>query len=95
VRDIVIDMVYLRSIRWSQEGYKELKEEIDGRIKALVDGDAVMIDSSGAVVDLGGSTTPAWSNTQDYHPIFAATLDYTDMVPSSLQMQAEADERGI
>ena len=96
IRDLAVDMVYLRSIRFKTDGWKELKEEIDGRIAALNSGTAIMVVDSGDIVVAGqGVATSAWSNNQDYHPVFAATLDWTDMVPSSAHMQAEADERGI
>lgn len=90
VRDLAVDISYLRSIRGKTEEYDALKKSIDERIAALNAGTMVMI-ASGAVLD---PPSGAWSNTQNYHPIFTAALPIEDMVVDSMQLIDEATERG-
>lgn len=94
VRDLVIDMVYLRSIRFKGDGYKDLKKEIDERLQRLISGDDVMITNSGTAMS-ADDTTPAYSTTAGYHPFYAAVgVPDIDLIPDSSQMQAEYDARG-
>lgn len=97
IRDLTIDVVYARSIRGSRsEEYKAIWAEVSSRLAALINGDDVMISASGALIGGGPlSTSPAWSSTQGYHPVHAVALDYADMVPSSVQLIDELDERGL
>ncbi|HEX7012328.1 MAG TPA: hypothetical protein VF161_06270 [Steroidobacteraceae bacterium] len=91
VRDLAIDMVYLRGIRGRSEEYKEIKADVSSRIAALLDGSMVMVTASAEVIQ--ASNEQAWSSTQDYHRVFAL-LDDTLLLPSSDQLLDEALERG-
>lgn len=93
IRDLTIDVVYLRSIRGKSEEYEVIMAEVNSRFGALLSGEAVMVTTSGMLAS--ELATAAWSSTQDYHPIFSTVLPHTDMVPSSAQIIDEYGERGV
>lgn len=93
IRDLTIDVVYLRSIRGKSEEYDVIMAEVNSRFGALLSGEAVMVTTSGFVSET--LPTAAWSSTQDYHPIFSPVLPHIDMVPSSAQVADEYADRGV
>ena len=94
IRDLTIDLAYARAIRGRSEEYKEIRADITSRIWALLNGQAVMVTTSGDVIRPPYAGGPAWSNTMDYHPVFGM-LDEIDVVVSSQQLLDEYSERGL
>lgn len=68
-KDLSIDLAYCRMGNFKIEDRIKLKEEIMGTINMLKDGTMSMITNSGDVITTLGST-PTWSTTQAYHPVF-------------------------
>ena len=94
VRDLVIDVVYARSIRGTlNDQYKETWADVNSRIGALLAGEMVMITRSVDVIQLNNAL--AWSNTKDYHATFSPVLDETLLSPDSGFLTQESNDRGI
>jgi hypothetical protein len=92
VRDLAIDMTFLRAARGLSEGERtSIQGRVNDTIKALKEGTMVMITDSGEVQRQDVSR--AWSSTQDYHPVFGMH-DPLDWVVSSQQIIDEASDRG-
>lgn len=93
IRDLAIDMTYLRAARRLNEDERNaIQSRIKDTIEALKSGEMVLLTDSGEVVRQDVSR--AWSSTQDYHPIFGMH-DPLDWVVSSQQIIDEAAERGF
>lgn len=93
VKDLVIDLVYLRSIRNNFDLYRPMRAEINSKFAALLSGKMVMITASGDSLRYTGVS--AWSNNQDYHPTFSPYLPEEVLWPSSDGVSAAEDVRGI
>lgn len=91
VKDLCIDVVYIKAGNLKLEESKELKKDINDRIAALLDEEEFMITTSGDIITASIDGT-VWSNTQNYHGTFGVgeTLDFT--VDSSW-VTDEEDER--
>jgi hypothetical protein len=91
VKDLAIDMAYLLGVRLGKDEYERLRDDIDARIKGLLDGTMVMVTTSGDSLRDAGDT-PAWSSTQDYHPSFNM-LDETHWGPGSTELIEDLEAR--
>lgn len=65
VRDLCIDLAYYKATA-RQEGSKLIKEYIDARVKAIIDGTLVLTNSDGAIASAGNL---AWASNS-YHSAF-------------------------
>jgi len=91
-RDLCVDILYVQAQLTRQpEKAKALQENIDNRIKALLEGSSVMVDSAGAALVSVGDTI--WSSTADYSPVFGMG-DIIKAEVSSAQLLDEAATRG-
>jgi len=66
-----------------------LRESIDRRIEALLDGAQHMVTSSGDVIQMSGQD--AWSETQDYTPVFGKGAIEDFQVDSTQLYNEEVD----
>lgn len=90
--DLIIDMVFVQNMTARQpEKAKALKDSVDERITALLDGSAVMVDSNGAVL-LSGVADTVWSNTSTHRHTFGVGA-IEDACVSHNALQDEAAER--
>lgn len=91
--DLIVDAVYVQNNLTRQpEKAKLLKEFLDERIKALIEGQSQMTDASGAVVaTIGGDVI--WSSTENYPPTFGMS-DIEKAEVSSEQLYDEDVARG-
>lgn len=91
--DLIVDAVYVQNNMTRQpEKTKLLKEFLDERIKALIEGQSQMTDASGAVVaTIGGDVI--WSSTENYPPTFGMS-DIEKAEVSSEQLYDEDVARG-
>lgn len=91
-RTLAVDTMYVQLQTTRQpEKAKALRELLDARYTALLDGTSSMIDSLGAVITMVGDTV--WSSTQDYPPVFGVgPIEYA--IVSSEQVYDEANTRG-
>ena len=88
VRDLAVDLAYYKAtIR--QEGSKLVKEYIDERFKAMIDGTLVLTTSSGLV----SAGAVAWAS-DGYHSAFGLDSDVNWSVDSQ-QVQDLQDARGV
>ena len=95
VRDLCVDLTYIKCGRLRTEDAKTLKEDLDARIARLIDGSEVMMveTGSGTTESVQRTGDTVWSNTQDYQPTF--NLDSPlDWQTDSAQLAAIEDARG-
>lgn len=91
-KDLSIDLTYCRVGNFKIKERKEFKEMIMDKINMLKNGEMSMITDSGDILATGGST-PVWSSTEDYHPVFGLGDDI-EFLPSSDRITNEANDRG-
>lgn len=91
--DLIVDAVYVQNTLTRQpEKAKALKESLDERITALLQGQSLMVTSGGATAaTMIGDTI--WSSTEDYPPTFGMG-DVELALVSSQQLYDEAVTRG-
>lgn len=90
--DLVIDMVYIQTQMTRQpEKATALREDVDSRISALLDGTSQMALDDGTVLAAVGDTV--WSNTGDYHPTFGMSDPIVQEIDSAMLI-AENYDRG-
>lgn len=91
--DLIVDAVYVQSNLTRQpDKTKLLKDFLDERIKALLEGQAQMTSDSGVVVaTIVGDTV--WSSTEAYPPVFGMS-DIEKAEVSSGQLYDEDVTRG-
>jgi phage gp36-like protein len=88
VRDLSIDLTYYKAtIR--QEGSEKIKEYIDQRFEAIIDGTLLLTTSAGLVQTAGGL---AWASNS-YHSSFGMDSEVNWSV-DSLQIEDIRDARG-
>jgi len=68
VKDLCIELLYIRVGKLSIEETKDMREAFMERINRLVSGEESLIDDSGAVINSSGETI--YSSTADYSPVF-------------------------
>lgn len=92
-QDLVIDAIFVQQhLSRQPEKAKTIKEYLDERIAALLDGSANMITTSGSIAGtLVGEAI--WSSTQNYHPTFGMS-DPLNWEVSSDMLIAENSARG-
>lgn len=69
------------------------KEDVDELIKSILDGDTVIVDNSGSIIDTRTDQSQIWSNTTEYKPTFDhrdQTLQRID--PDRLEDEQDADD---
>lgn len=77
VKDLCIDLAYIKIGTIKNEQREMLYKEFLERISRLVSGVEGMIDVDGTLIGRQGAA--AWSTTKDYHPVFGmgSELDFT------------------
>jgi hypothetical protein len=68
IQDLAEQLTWVRLFR-AQGNYEKadsLEESFDKRIKALLDGDAMIVTDSGTTIDTDGFNNDIWSNTMDF-----------------------------
>jgi len=87
-RDLSVKYAYLGILLRTRniEDSKELKEDLDLRIKDIVDSNAPMVLDSGLSMFADGtSTLSSWSNTSDYKQVFdMRDAEYQEIDPDLL-----------
>lgn len=91
VKDLAIELVYIRAGNLSIEETGELKKDYDKRIEDLKMGMSQMVDDSGNVI-MQSVGEAIWSNTQNYNPVFGVG-DIEDFQVDSSQAYAEGLKR--
>lgn len=86
VKDLCIDLVYIRAGTIKAEARKELRDEFMERIERLLTGKENMVTVDGTVMYSDGGTP--WSSTENYHPVFGMG-DHKDFVVDSDQVDDE------
>lgn len=92
VKDLAIDMVYIKAGRHKVEQARELEKNLMQRIKDIKSGFESMITDSGTAIATAGE--PVYSNTKDYHPTFGVSPAEYWSVDSAAIYDEESD-RGI
>jgi hypothetical protein len=91
--DLIVDAVYVQSnMTRVPEKAKALKESMDERIDALLDGNAQMVDIAGTIAAASMDGT-VWSDTMNYPPTFGMS-DIEKSAVSSERLYAEDNTRG-
>jgi phage gp36-like protein len=93
IRDIVIDMAYLKAARLTGKDRKEISEWVDKRITSLKTGDMSLILDDGTVLSSYDAADGVYSTTKDYHPVFGMG-DEANLSVSSMRLEDEEDARG-
>ncbi|MCK5609654.1 hypothetical protein KAR91_47715 [Candidatus Pacearchaeota archaeon] len=85
VKDLCIELAYIRIGNLKIEEAKDMREAFMDRIERIKGGSESLMTSSGGAIGQVGDTI--WSSTADYHPIFdlGETLD---MVVDSSQLES-------
>ena len=91
IRDLVIDLVYVKAGNLSVEDYEQMADRLDKRIERLLEGREAMVTTSGDIIQRADEGA-AWSSTQDYAPTFGVG-DVLDMHPDDTQIEDENDAR--
>lgn len=91
VKDLCIELAYIKIANIKHENRKELKKDFDDRIKGLVNGNERMLTTSGDILTPVGETV--WSSTMGYHPVFGMSPEEYLSVDSNL-ISDEEDDRG-
>ncbi len=75
IRDLSIDLSYIRTRNITMERANLIKDHIDDRINGLINGKSALIDDSGAVLDRVSDTM--WGSHTEFQPTFGMhdTLD--------------------
>lgn len=89
VKDLVIDMTMLRMGTYKERD-EQLRKDVDARIKALLDGTMIMVDSAGAA--LAYPASGVINTTADYHPTFGMG-DILDMEVDDERIDDEENAR--
>lgn len=91
VKDLAIDLTYIKAGNFTFEQAKEMLDDFMEKIKALKNGEHSMLTDSGDVITTVGDT--AWSNTMDYTPVFGMSpIEYSEV--DSSQIYDEEVDRG-
>lgn len=61
---------YMRDSHNVSDWVKELKDEVDEKIKMIVDGDLDLVDTAGSLITERTENTKIVSNTMNYQPFF-------------------------
>lgn len=91
VRDLVIDMTYLRAASLKPSEQEKRQADIDRRVADLIGGNVGMLVSSGSPIYSAGGGA-AYSTTADYHSVFDL-LPIEDQGPDVDQLDAEVNRR--
>ena len=92
-KDLAIDLTFARLYRYKdEEKAASVSSYISRQIEMLLNGKMSMITTSGdSIASIGGTV---FSTTDAYHPVHGiGPIEYS--VPSSAEIQAEEDARGI
>ena len=89
-KDLSIDLTYCRAGNFKISERKEFKEEIMEKINMLKNGDMSMLTDSGDLITSTG-TSPTWSTTIDYHPVFGHGDDIHFEVDSAVVIDEDND----
>lgn len=90
VKDLAIDVTFLKTGVLNAEEYERMLTRIDKRFERLINGTEVMATTSGDL--LAGDVAQAWSNTQDFHPAFGY-LEPQEQGFDQDQLEDEASDR--
>lgn len=90
VRDLAVDVTFLKTGVLNQEEYDRMLARIDKRFERLLIGSEKMITTSGDL--LAGGISQAWSNTMDHHSAFGY-LDEPELNFDQDQLEDEAEVR--
>lgn len=91
VKDIAIDIAYIKSARLKSEEETRLKDGVMDIIMKLRMGEISMVDEAGVVLQQHGGSV--YTNTGSYNSSFGIG-DWQDFLPSSMQMWDEQIDRG-
>lgn len=92
IRDLVIDITYLKAGNVKIGDAEKFAERIDKTIEKLLTGNMVLISGSGTALERAGE--PVWSSTQSYHSVFAL-IDVKDFKIDTDQLDAQYSERDL
>lgn len=92
VKDLCIDVTWLKVGYIKSTNIKALKESVMSRIKRLKDGVSCMFFVDGTVANIGQGGFVS-SNTENYHPVFGMG-DIESFSVDSSQIQDEESNRG-
>lgn len=92
VKDLCIELSYIRMSGHKSEKAKEMREVFMERIERLKNGEELMMTDSYEVIYATGE--PVWSTTQDYHSVFVMD-DIEFSVIDSNQIEDERNDRGF
>jgi len=70
VKDLCIELLYIRVGKISVEETADLREAFMERINRIVNGEESMIDNNHEVILPNGIGNAVYSNTADYNPVF-------------------------
>ena len=85
VKDLAIELTYIRVGNLKVEEADSMKTNFMDRIERIINGREGLVSSDGSIVGMVGDTI--WSSTKDYHPIFDIGCD-VDWVTDSSQVDA-------
>ena len=92
VKQLVIDMTYLKVGNLNLDDASALREQIYERMNALKNGSATMMSNSGESLGTTDKSS-VYSTTQNYHPVFGMSPTTSFIVDSS-QVYDEEVARG-
>lgn len=96
VRDLTMDLAYIKAIWTKDEGKlaEKMQKRWDTRIENLLSGKASMVSGSGTIISQNTSIGEIWSSTEGYEPTHSM-LDAEDAhtMVSSARLQDEENAR--
>jgi hypothetical protein len=97
VNDLCIDEAYRRLLLGrNSERAKELQEDIERRVKALLSGEAHLVDTDGTVEAATSTRGQVWSETMNYKPTFdMRDAEEQHIDPDRLDAEDDADDGTI
>jgi len=92
-KDLAIDLTFARLYRYKDnEKAAAVTSYVSGQIDMLLNGSMKMMTTSGETLQTVGGTV--YSTTDAYHPVHGiGPIEYS--LPSSAQIEAEQDDRGL
>ena len=91
VKDLCIDLVYIKVGNLNIKETEKLQAQVNSKVARLLNGEEIMITSSGDQI-VPGVSGGLWSSTGSYHPVFGMG-DVTDFVVDSSRLVDEENAR--
>lgn len=95
IKDLAYDLAYAKMMKGvDPEKYGAFYDGVVERIQSLIDGESILLTSSGTAIDVSVAGGEIWSSNMNYHPVHSmldAESEFTHV--SSAELYAEENTR--